>query len=155
MFLHNQLNWSEASEYCRKGRAHLATPTTRAKNEYLKRIIASFLEADKTGLLKHQQYWFGATAPSASQIRNRWTFVTGEKMTYIDWHPDQPTGDGKCVTYSPKLNSKAWIDIKWNDAACDHKFHFICEVSPKSSTGGKFRILCSSGFLAGITLKLF
>ena len=121
----------------------------------MKKNVERYLKADKTGLLKHEQYWFGATAPTASQFRDHWTFLTGEKMTYIDWHPDQPSGDGKCVTYSPKRNSKAWIDIKWNDAGCSDEFSFICEISPKSTTAGKFQILCSSGFLAGITLKLF
>ena len=103
--------------------------------------IAKYLKYDPNEkLFKDAQFWFGATAPTASRYKDHWMFVTGEKMIYESWHPDQPSGDGKCATYSPKRNSKSWKDIDWNDANCDHKFRFVCEVSPKSKPAGELQI---------------
>jgi hypothetical protein len=43
----------------------------------------------------------------------------GSTGLHAKWNPDQPSGDGNCLSY---CSGKGW-----NDIGCDEPWYFICE----------------------------
>ena len=130
------MTWKSAQEQCKLAGGHLATPNTKAKNEFIKQQFIKRFGNSDVG-----QFWFGAMAPLRSKSKEGWKYITGELMTHDDWLPNQPLGDGKCITY--------WSGgrkFRWNDAACEFEKHnFICESSTwaytaKSGYRSHFRV---------------
>lgn len=110
------LNWNDANEKCKQTGGFLASPSTEAKNEFLKQSLRT------AGV--DNQVWFGASADVASTSKEGWTFVTGEEMTFKDWRTGQPSGDGACATFRM---CKSWA-CEWNDAPCvDYRTFYLCE----------------------------
>ena len=116
-------NWESAEQHCNGEGGRLATPSTKAKNDFLMKHLENFKN------LASFQFWFGATVPKASRYKAGWKFVSGERLTYNDWsngikkhNSYQPSGDGKCATYM------LWHGLfQWNDAPCKNEYFFICE----------------------------
>ena len=79
---------------------------------------------EKIKSLNLNYLWIGATASVASKSKDGFKFVNGEIINVDDWHSGEPSGDGVCVNVfirGPGLGL--------NDASCDAKTIFICEVS--------------------------
>ena len=118
-------NWQQADEHCQKEGGRLASPSTKAKYDF----ILEKLEPFKTNYYSY--FWIGATRPAAfypSTSKNGWKYVTGENVSVGDWWPGQPNGSGTCliIEHHPSDNSG---NFGWVDAGCEWSQYFICEVS--------------------------
>ena len=74
--------WEQAKTYCEKQGGHLATITSQEENDFL----YSYLK--DCGI---RAAFFGL---SDAKSEGNWEWVTGEKVTYTNWYPNEPNNDG-------------------------------------------------------------
>ena len=115
--------WKEADEHCQQEGGRLASPSTKAKYNF----IVSKLEPFKKPT-SYSAFWIGATRPAASKSKKNWKFINGENVSVGAWWPWQPQGDGTCLRFLhyPSLNSE---NFGWDDGRCRWGQYFICELS--------------------------
>ena len=104
------MTWSDAKAYCEAHGGYLATVTSEAENEAVKKLVSGGGQA---------QYWLGATDEAHE---NRWAWVTGEPYTY---EPDDCAIDNAYGReHYMQMYRHSWGDTNalghWNDSADDN-----------------------------------
>ena len=107
-------NWDEAEEVCRSLGGHLVSITSLKEQKLVKKLLKD------APLLK---YWIGATNVNQE---GPWTWVTGEKMRYQNWAPNQPDNCDQMEHYA--VIHTRWYVHTWDDRPNEHDYNgFICE----------------------------
>jgi hypothetical protein len=110
------LNWTEAKHRCEILGGHLAT-------------LADLPEDDLGNGLKESRgtaIWMGLTDQA---VENKWLWVTGEPVAYLNWAEGQPDNAGA----DPGSDCALWTTAAptgWDDAPCGETHPFICEFEP-------------------------
>ncbi len=110
-------SWEEASMYCRSLGGHLATITSAGENAALYAWI--------TGLGFENAY-FGL---SDNTQEGDWRWVTGEPVSYTNWHAGEPNRESAQEDYGMfyfKFRDGTWNDGSFGGSVGDSKT-FICE----------------------------
>ena len=89
-------NREEAMAFCEAMGGHLATITSPEEQNSISDNLEKYA--------KHKQYWIGGIKNS-----DQWQWITGEKLTYQNWHPGEPNGNGN-VKYMEIYNNGQWDD---------------------------------------------
>lgn len=76
------MSWSDAKAACEAMGGHLVTITNKSEQYFVSSIVGN-----KT----KKYYWIGGFQPvGSSEPGGNWQWITGESMTYTNWHPGQP-----------------------------------------------------------------
>ena len=117
-FFNNTVStWKEAQEFCESLGGHLATLTSQEENDYVyQRMINS----------GYYSAYFGLTD---EDTEGTWTWVTGEPLTYQNWHAGEPNTENSNEDYA--MFYYKYSDGTWNDGDFGAKVVgdkvFICE----------------------------
>ena len=113
-----------AEAYCiLQYNGHLAAPTSRGENSFLKMKLITTYESEFESALR---VWLGAYKLDNN---NTWIFTSGEPVFYTDWfegHPDE-AGDA-CAYYFGLMITNDFFP--WVDTDCYNEFYkypFLCE----------------------------
>ncbi len=111
-------SWDEAEEYCESLGGHLATLTSEEENDYVYLMMrnAGFTSA-----------YFGLTDQDNEDI---WTWITGEQVSYLNWHLDEPSNDNQNENYAMfyfKYSDGTWNDGDFGGQTENGGIAFICE----------------------------
>lgn len=116
--------WEEAQAYCISLGGHLATISSADENNFLYNLLID------SG---YSSAYFGLTD---SAKEGEWVWVTGESVTYTNWHPGEPNAENSKEDYAMfyyKFKDGTWNDGKFNNGT------FICEWD--NSSTGEFRFI--------------
>ena len=113
----NAIDYLEAKKYCESRGGYLATISSKAENDAIYSYIRS--KDIKTA-------YFGLTDEKKEGV---WTWVNGEKLTYTNWHRDEPNGG---TSENHAMFYYKYPDGKWNDEnlskyTVESERYFICE----------------------------
>jgi hypothetical protein len=117
--------WEQAAAICAQYGGHLVTITSSGENNAL-------LTAIKAGNLR-RSILIGL---SDAEREGKWTWVTGEKMSFTYWDQGQPD-DYKGVDPRGEDYGQIWFHrnmkfrYHWNDTSKDDKELFMMEIEPK------------------------
>ena len=113
--------WLDAEAFCEQLGGHLATISSQEENDFIYQFI---IDAGYTSA------YFGLTD---RYEEGTWIWVTGEPVTYTNWHTDEPNSEHPNENYGMFYNS--FRDGTWNDG--DFEWGqtgggtaFICEWDP-------------------------
>ncbi len=109
----NSTTWNAANTLCKKYGGHLVTVTSFTENQ----AIVKALDQKKI----KNNFWIGYTKNSAGT----WSWATGEKSNYVNWHIGEPNNGGGSEFYALMFYSFGfdWLDIDesmtnpWNTGA--------------------------------------
>ena len=104
--------WQEAEAVCKEEGGHLAMVKTQATHDYVTKTWQN-------------DFCIGVNDISTE---GSYIFVDGSPVTTTYWAPKQPDNHGNnedCVHYVPNKQ-------KWNDARCDLKKNFLCQIGGRS-----------------------
>ena len=111
----NYLTWAEAKEDCEVRGGHLVTISNFEENEF----VSSFAAERNT-------IWIGFTEEANE---GSWQWITGEKITYINWAPREPNNYGGIdEDYAEMGGSGRWFDNVNSDPN-----PYVCEWEPDFS----------------------
>lgn len=110
--------WKEAQEFCESLGGHLATLTSQEENNYV------YQQMINSG---YYSAYFGLTDEDAEST---WTWITGEPLTYQNWHAGEPNAENSNEDYA--MFYYKYPDGTWNDGDFGAKTvggdtTFICE----------------------------
>ena len=110
--------WTEAKKYCEKLGGHLATINSKEEDEFLYSYIT------KQGVYTA---YFGFHRESANS--KIWRWVTGEQITYTNWHAGEPNnlGGESYGEYYHSFPNGDWNDGDFGHGTSGDKRYFICE----------------------------
>lgn len=119
------MTWTEAKAYCESLGGHLATITSEAEQSFINQELVF-----KTNCKR--QFWLGSYYESGL-----WKWVTGEKFSYTNWNPGEPTGGQYYLTVLGNYHSGKgkWLDNPNNGCSEPWTLEttgFICEWSGTS-----------------------
>lgn len=114
--------WAEAKRHCERIGMRLLTTATKPETDQVKTYLNSRVwdRAD----IQFWNLWLGANDIDQNNV---WVWkTTGQNMTYTAWGKDEPNGGEKenCL----ELHYVAYEETKWNDANCDFRKRYICEL---------------------------
>lgn len=136
--------WKEAEAYCEGLGGHLATITSREENDYLYNLVVA------NG---YRNAYFGLTDENKE---GTWQWVTGEPVTYTNWHSNEPNG------YSSENYAMfywKWEDGTWNDGDFGKETDnggtvFICEWDSIATSAPAGANLIAVPLKAGSSIQL-
>lgn len=113
----NVVDYLGAKRYCESRGGYLATIGSKAENDAIYSYIRS--KDIKTA-------YFGLTDEKKEGV---WTWVNGEKLTFTNWHRDEPNGG---TSENHAMFYYKYPDGKWNDEnlskyTVESERYFICE----------------------------
>ena len=113
----NVVDYLGAKRYCESRGGYLATIGSKAENDAIYSYIRS--KDIKTA-------YFGLTDEKKEGV---WTWVNGERLTYTNWHRDEPNGG---TSENHAMFYYKYPDGKWNDEnlskyTVESERYFICE----------------------------
>ena len=118
------MTWPAAKLFCEKMGGHLATISSSGENKYLSDFIKS------NGI--HTAY-FGYTDEAQE---GTWVWVTGEKITYTNWHSGEPNNDMVGENYAEfywSFDDGTWNDGDFGGYTGSDSTNFICEWDTNKS----------------------
>jgi hypothetical protein len=126
----------------------LATITSSAENAFVESLFSnnpSFFNSVPSGTNRSGP-WIGGFNVVSS---NNFSWVTGEPVTFTDWGPSEPFGNGQAISYTDFTSPFGdGSGIAWNDIGpgfrTDGPIAYIAEVVPEPST----LFLVATGLLA-------
>ena len=109
-------NHSGTRDYCKGLGRYLVTITSSAENSFVISLLGNWA-----------WIWQGVVND------NGWKYVSESAegaipITYSNWHPGLPTGEGACVTLVNQSGSP-WVPGEWHDYSCSNAGYFVCEWS--------------------------
>jgi len=131
-FSDHELNWYQASEFCRRNQMSLASIESKDEDEHILAEIrkSKLNNTDKnpySAWHRNEQPWFYVSGSDLGH-EGRWVWAsTGHSVGFTNWTPDQPdnAGSENCIHYwQPDANST----VGWNNVICTVPLYFICEV---------------------------
>ena len=111
-------NWNDASEYCLSLGGYLATISDQAEND------AIYSQIVKQG---YKTAYFGLTE---SYQEKNWQWVTGEPVTYTNWHSGEPNSESSREDFGMfyyKYTDGTWNDGDFESGTVSGGRTFICE----------------------------
>lgn len=115
IFHNEDYTWEDAENYCESMGGHLATITSAGENSFLFQCLS------KSGLTKSA--YFGLF-----RIGDNWKWVTGEEVSYTNWHSGEPSKGYKEEhgMYFYQFNNDTWNDGYVSGSKLSER-NFICE----------------------------
>lgn len=116
--LENITSGADAETYCESQGGYLATITSADENDFLFKYIQG---------LGYSNAHFGFTD---SEKEGEWKWVTGENVTYTNWHSGEPNGENEDEDYAMfyfKYEDGTWNDGDFDGKTVDAGNAFICE----------------------------
>jgi len=114
------ITWSDAKAEAEKLGGHLATPTTTAENQFVFGLVDS---AELWSVFDFGAVgpWIGGYQPNPTDVKNGWTWVTGEPFAFASWDtPQEPNnssdGTGEFEAYMQFFSKNGSRSPLWNDA---------------------------------------
>lgn len=133
------LSWEEAKRYCESLGGHLVTITSPEEQNFINNILSDSY---------NNLYWIGA-----KKVNNRWSWVTGEPFSYVNWAKNEPspqTNENYVHIYA-KSNSNSINKGEWNNTVSFyngvHSFYntsncgFICEWEDNPNISQEYCII--------------
>lgn len=105
-------NWNSALNYCVNQNGYLATITSKEEDEFLYSYIVN---------AGYSSVMFGLTDQDKT---DDWGWVTGETLSYQNWHSGEPNHQGGYEHYGMYYEKNE--DGSWNDGSGD-SCPFLCE----------------------------
>jgi len=103
--------WQDAKKACNAAGGHLVTITSVSENTFV------------NGLQGSDWVWMGFTDEAKE---GDWRWITGERVTYTNWHSGQPDNKGAGQDYG-----MLWDDGTWDDDGGpkrpDEREYYVCE----------------------------
>jgi len=113
-YVYRANSWNDAKALCKQKGGHLAIINNKAENSFLYKYIKS---------LGYSTAYFGITDEA---IEGEWRTVEGKKVTYTNWHKDEPNNDWSDEHYGSFFED--YTDGTWNDGyGGDGSDVYICE----------------------------
>lgn len=112
-------DWNEAQQYCTLLNGYLATITSKAENDF----IYNYLTSD----VGYESAYIGF---SDHLNEGDWQWVTGEEVTYTNWHQNEPNGESSNEDYGMfyyKYSDGTWNDGDFGNRTINGGTVFICE----------------------------
>jgi hypothetical protein len=111
------LTWQEAQSFCTNIGWHLADIRDAAEDAWLLAQERSFGGGT---------WWFGY---NDAALEGNWRWSSGRSNGYVNWHVGEPNNSNNedCAAHN------AFTDGKWNDANCNNRFKFVCELGDDGS----------------------
>lgn len=122
-FYNIPMTWNQAKAFCEREGGYLATPTTKAENEFIYQNVA----------IKGGDIWLGATDEASE---GNWQWITGETWDYTDWssspyrQPDNAREGQDYLAYYSDTRLGTWDD---QGEAENWTIPFICEWDDSSN----------------------
>jgi uncharacterized repeat protein (TIGR02543 family) len=118
-------SWNAAKTYCESLGGYLATISSKEENDYIYGVILS---------KGYSSAYFGLTDQETESV---WKWVTGEPVSYTNWHSDEPNNTHSNENYA--MFYWKWSDGTWNDGDFSTGTEsggtaFICEWDEPGST---------------------
>ena len=114
----NVTSWVAAEQYCESLGGHLATLTSKEENAYVYQLMR------KAG---YTSAYFGLTD---KDDEGTWVWITGEPVSYTNWHPGEPNNENPNEDYSMfyfKFDDGTWNDGDFGGRTDKGGIAFICE----------------------------
>ncbi|MBN1797591.1 MAG: C-type lectin domain-containing protein [Spirochaetales bacterium] len=120
----NEITWMEAASICPQYGGHLVTITSKAENKALITAIQS--------KINYKNIWIGL---SDYKKEGRWTWITGEELSFTFWDTNQPDnwamGESRREDFALIWQNPApKLAYHWNDASDTTTALFILEIEP-------------------------
>lgn len=126
LMLHRELSWHDAKKDCETRGLRLLTLSTKEENEALRDYFN--IRIWGTGPVADIIHWYLWTSGTDAETEGTWKWATtGRNFTHSTWlSKDEPNGGDKenCM----ELRMVAWDHCLWNDANCESKKRYICEI---------------------------
>ncbi|XP_063423131.1 brevican core protein-like [Mytilus trossulus] len=112
LIVYEKTTWENAENECRKEYGSLVSIENKEENSWLQSLITD-------------DAWIGLKDPS---MIGSWVWsYDNSKITFENWGPLQPNGDGYCACFC--TNTCSWNEHYWNDRPCDYPTGYICKKS--------------------------
>ncbi|MGN0680957.1 MAG: S8 family serine peptidase [Candidatus Fimisoma sp.] len=111
-------DWNAASQYCNAQNGYLATITSAEENDFLYSYIT------QEG---YSSAYFGL---SDAASEGNWTWNNGEKVSYTNWHRNEPNSENSNEDYALfyyKYSDGTWNDGDFGNRTVSGGTAFICE----------------------------
>nr|XP_022312034.1 perlucin-like protein [Crassostrea virginica] len=111
-YLYNEttVSWQDAKMFCESQGAYLLEVESQQEMDW---VTEKLLKTDVCSDPRFCSTWSGGTKSGFL-----WQH-SNSNLTYTNWEPSEPNGDGKCINIRHHGG--------WNDAICTKSFKFICE----------------------------
>lgn len=117
--------FQRAKEHCKKiGMRLLATPT-KDQVELLKTYLNSRIFEGPPDVY-FWGLWLDATNLDEDRVWKWRTHAAGQNLTYTSWGKGEPNGGDR--EHCLELKWIVFEETRWNDARCEHRKRYICEV---------------------------
>ncbi|XP_078574309.1 adhesion G protein-coupled receptor L3-like isoform X5 [Branchiostoma floridae x Branchiostoma japonicum] len=115
--INDRKSWEEARQTCREESSELVSIETEEEHDFLRALTVNGLYSDS--------FWTSGTDESSEGVF-KWN-ATGSNVTAGGWKTGEPNGrrNENCIELRRQHN------FLWNDARCEHKNFFICEIGTK------------------------
>ncbi len=110
------MTWEEAEKFCEEEGGHLAVITSPLEQRRIEKLT-------ENAVLGH--YWIGA---SDEAEEGTWTWVTGERMDYLNWADNQPSNSETAENITEN-DMELKSDGTWDDRDETQELGFILEFS--------------------------
>ena len=107
-------SWHSAESACEKMGGHLAIITSRAEDDFVKKLAAPFMA-------RNDVLFIGCTD---EKKEGDWRWVDGSKVQYRGWSAGQPDNDLNNENYGTLWNRGGWNDAPQEDAVITG---YVCE----------------------------
>ena len=108
------MSYGAADSQCKSDGSFLVIPRSEAENDF----IAS--------LIPNEDIWIGI-----NDIEQKGGFVAvdGSKISYTNWHPEEPSGTGWEGDVEDGVEIRGWDKGRWNDEKVGRAIKFVCSKS--------------------------
>lgn len=126
VFENQASTWVEAENYCQSLGGHLATISCQEENDFIYQVMVN---------AGYTSAYFGLTDHDKE---GTWIWVTGEPVTYTNWHSGEPNSENANEDYALfyyKYKDKTWNDGNFEYSIGNKGSAFICEWDPIPENG--------------------
>ena len=115
LFCQTDVYWTTARDDCMSRSGRLVQIDSSAEHDFL---------VERVMFYRDVPWWIGLNDRASEDA---WVWTDGSTPVFTAWHTDEPNDSGfpgeDCATMN------VFTDRTWNDAPCDERYPYVCEVA--------------------------